>query len=582
MRFNYTADFETTTDENDCRVWAYAISTIEEEPRTVWGNNLTDFFEFFSEMDYNPKVYFHNLKFDGEFIIHYLLTHDFEWVKDKKEAHEMSFLTMITGNGLFYKIEVYFNKEGKKWRTVTFLDSYKILAFPVEKIAVDFDLPIRKLELDYHATREVGHVLTGEEVSYIKNDVEIMARALYIVFQEGLKRMTMASNALAEYKETQPGFKQLFPILGVEVDTDIRKSYRGGWTYLNPDYAEKVVGRGCVIDKNSMYPSQMFYQTLPYGRPCWFEGEYQDDPAYPLYVQALSCVFELKPHKLPTIQIKNSMSFMTNEWLVSSHDELVNLTLTSVDLKLFLENYDVYELTYHGGWKFHAADGLFTEFINYYTERKIQAKKEGNGSRYLLSKLVLNSCYGKFGSNPVSIEKQPYLDEGIVKYHILPPDTKDPIYIPMATFITAYSRADIITNAQHIVDYSLAKYGENRFVYSDTDSLHVLLAPDELATIPGLELDKYKLGAWDCEAVFTRAKFLRQKCYIEEIDGKFSVHVAGLPRKLAQYMTLDNFHVGFNTNDLPPEVRQGNEKLVYKHVPGGVILKETDFTIKGK
>lgn len=580
MHYNYTADFETTVDENDCRVWAYAFATIEDDPQISYGNNLNDFFEFFTELDYNPKVYFHNLKFDGEFIIHYLLERGFEWVKDRKDTGEFTFLTMITGNGLFYKIEVYFKKSGHKCKKVTFLDSLKLLNFSVEQIAKDFNLPIRKLDLDYKEMREVGHKLTDHEIDYISNDVGIMARALNVMFGNGLNRMTIGSNALHIYKELQPNFYKLFPVMGVEIDSDIRKCYRGGWTYLSPDYANKMTTGGCVIDKNSMHPSQMYYQNLPVGRPCFYKGKYETDSLYPIFVQNLSCSFELKPNKLPCIQIKSGSIFRVNEWLTSSNGEFVNLCLTSLDLKLFLENYDVYDLEYHGGWKFRTAKGLFTKYIDYWTDQKIEAKKAGNNANYLIAKLMLNNLYGKFGTNPISISKRPYLQDDVVHYQILEPETKDPVYIPMAAFITAYSRYDIITSAQKIVDYSIEKYGENKFIYADTDSLHTTLTPDEVREIEGFDLDPYRLGAWDIESEFTRAKFLRQKCYMEEVNGELSVHIAGLPRKLAKYMTFDNFHLGFNINELGKEVLQGNEKLIYKHVKGGVILKETDFTIK--
>lgn len=580
MHYDFTADFETTTDENDCRVWAFAIATIEEEPQISYGKSIDDFFESIIELPYNPKIYFHNLKFDGEFIIHYLLSRGFEWVKEKKETQDFTFLTMITGNGLFYKIEVYFNKHGHKVKKVIFLDSLKLLNFSVEQIAKDFQLPIRKLKIDYKAKREVGHELTREEIDYISNDVGIMARALNIMFEQGMTRMTIGSNALQSYKDTQPNFKKLFPQFDVEIDKDIRRSYRGGWTYLNPDYANRMVGSGCVIDKNSMHPSQMYYQQLPIGYPVRFEGQYQSDPSHPLYIQSLSCTFELKPNKLPCIQIKTGFVFRVNEWLTSSNNELVNLTLTSLDLELFLENYEVNDLIYHGGWKFNSANGLFTEFLDQWTESKIKAKHDGNGAIYLLSKLTMNSTYGKFGTNPVSVEKMPYLDDDVVHYKLLSPEEKKPVYIPMATFITAYSRVDIIRTAQQIVDYSLNKYGENRFIYSDTDSIHCAIPKSDLSDIPNLDLDPYRLGAWDCEAEFTRGKYLRQKCYMEEIDGQLSVHIAGLPRKLAKYMNFDNFHLGFNISELPKEVLEGNEKLTYKHVKGGVVLKETDFTIK--
>ena len=59
----FTADFETTTDENDCRVWAYALCEIGNVKNFIYGNNIEDFIEFCMQKE-NYTLYFHNLKFD--------------------------------------------------------------------------------------------------------------------------------------------------------------------------------------------------------------------------------------------------------------------------------------------------------------------------------------------------------------------------------------------------------------------------------------------------------------------------------------------------------------------------------------
>ena len=142
----------------------------------------------------------------------------------------------------------------------------------VSKIAKTFGLPISKLELDYNKPREKGHILTKEEKEYITNDVKIMAMALNILFKEGLTKHTSASNALANYKHiiTDEKFLHFFPVLEKNVDTEIRKAYKGGFTYLNPIYKEKTVGKGVVLDVNSLYPSVMYEKDLPYGEPVYF------------------------------------------------------------------------------------------------------------------------------------------------------------------------------------------------------------------------------------------------------------------------------------------------------------------------
>ena len=575
----FTADFETTTDPNDCRVWAYAICEIGNINNFYYGNSIDEFIEFCKNKRENYVLYFHNLKFDGEYIFNYLLNNDYKCIKDKKDREDKTFTTLISDTGQFYSIEIFFETKNKKHiNKVTIYDSLKILNFSVDKIAKDFNLPIRKLELDYHAKREIGHILTEEEIDYIKNDVEIMARALEFMFNENLKKMTIGSDALHNYKEMNTNFSKYFPLLPYQIDLDIRRSYKGGFTYLNEVYKEKETGSGIVLDVNSLYPSVMKYEKLPFGEPIYFEGEYKEDKLYSLYIQTFSCSFELKEGKIPSIQIKNNLSFVPNEYIKSSKGDIVTLTLTNVDLKLFFENYNVYDLTYHSGWKFKGIKGLFTQYIDYWSEKKINAKKEGNNVLYIISKLMLNSLYGKFGLNPNVQGKYPYLnEEGIVKYKMYPKEIRDSIYIPVASFITSYARNKTIRTSQAIKDYTIKNYNKDYYIYSDTDSIH-LLDIDENILKSFVDIDDYKLGAWKIESKFIKGKYIRQKCYIElGYDDKLNVTIAGLPKKLGKYITFENFNKGLQilASDTEKE-----HKLTFKHVKGGVILADTDFSIK--
>ena len=396
MSKKFTADFETTTDIEDCRVWAFALCEIGNVSNFIYGNNIEDFIKFCSGKE-NHILYFHNLKFDAEFIIYYLLSNGYTCIKDKKDKKDKSFTILISDMGQFYSMEIYFSiKDKKHVNKVTIYDSLKILNFSVEKIAKDFNLPIQKLEIDYKAKREIDHILTKEEIDYIRNDVEIMARALEIMFDVNLTKMTIGSCALNEYKKLNKYFKKYFPVLPYEIDKDIRSSYKGGFTYLNDIYKEKIVANGLVLDVNSLYPSVMMNEKLPYGNPIFYEGKYQNDSLYDLYIQKISCSFEIKENKIPSIQLKNNLSFMPNEYIKSTNSQIVTLTLTSVDLELFLSQYNTENLVYHNGWKFKSMKGLFSSYIDYWSNQKIEAKKNKNGAMYTISKLMLNSLYGKF------------------------------------------------------------------------------------------------------------------------------------------------------------------------------------------
>ena len=564
----FTADFETATwEDNETWVWAWALCDIENPENVEIGNSIDSFFERIKK-EHNPIIYFHNLKFDGEFILYYLIKNNFEYVEDK-DKKDNSFSTLISDMGLFYSITVYLKKDKKKTKKITFIDSLKIINQSVDSMTATFKLKEEKLEIDYNEPREKGHILTDEEKSYIKNDVVIVAKALKYLFDMGLTKMTAGSNALSEYKEimTLNKFRNLYKPLSYEIDKDIRRAYRGGFTYLNPLYKGKSVKEGEVLDVNSLYPSQMRTQILPFGEPFFYEGKYKEDKVYPLYIQRIVCSFKIKKGKIPTIQIKHSR-FVDNEYIEDSGIEPVALTLTSIDLKLFLEQYDVYDLEYISGWKFKGMRGLFSKYIDKWIEVKNQATISGNKGIRQVAKIMLNSLYGKFATSLDVQSKIPYLEDDIVKYKLGEKKTKDGVYLPMGAFITAYARDLTIRTSQAIKDYSIKKYGVDMYCYSDTDSIHTILPIDELVQF--CEIDDVKLGAWKHESHFSRAKFIRQKTYLEEIKGEIQITCAGLPQRCYDQVTWENFQEGLKVDG----------KLTFTHVKGGVILKETEFTIK--
>lgn len=552
----FTADFETTTDPLDCRVWACGICSIDETHSFKYGNSLEWFIEF-AKNNTGSTFYFHNLKFDGEFILCYLFEHGYKRVTDRKKLKTKTFTTLISDKGQFYSLEICFNKNEYKTEKITIYDSLKILPFSVEAIAKGFNLPISKLEIDYEEKREIGHILTQQEIDYLRNDVEIMSRALLTLFNQDLRQMTQGSNALYDYKKIvgKKNFSKWFPI--PDYDFDVRQSYKGGFTYCDPRRQGQDIGAGIVLDVNSLYPSVMYYRPLPYGEGIFFEGKYEPDKLYNLYVQMFTCQFELKENHIPTIQLKNNLSFMPTAYLSSSEDEEVTMCLTSVDLNLFFEHYHVYNVTYHSGWKFKSTTGLFKEYIDKWNAVKMESTLNGNKAMRTLAKLMLNALYGKFALNPNVQSKIPYYDNGLIKYTLGEKETRNPIYIPVGTFITAWARHKTITSAQKVYD---------RFLYADTDSLHLIGTE-----IPkGLEVDPVKLGAWKHESTFTRARFVRQKTYIEEIDGELNITCAGMPSRCYKHVTWDNFIAGSSFEG----------KLQFTHVQGGIVLKDIDFTIK--
>lgn len=550
-RPTYVADFETIVNEDRTNVWLWGVVDIRTEAFT-YGNTIEQFIELMSQESAN--YYFHNLKFDGNFIVYWLLTNGYKH-SGARHLEPKQFNTLISDMGLWYSIEICFS-DGVK---VKIMDSLKQITMSVAEMPKAFGLDINKLEIDYEAVTDITHVATDDEIEYVKNDCLIVARALNEMHRMGLKKMTAASNALNDYRTRlgRSDFDYYFPQLTLTEDRDIRASYKGGWTYVNPKYQGLIVGAGQVYDVNSMYPWAMKYCELPYGSPEYYEGKYKKDDEFPLYVQSFICEFKLKPMHYPSIQLKGNLRFMESEYIVES-DEPTLMCLTSVDLALFEENYDIYNIQYLSGYKFRSSRGLFSEYIDYWYEVKKKAKAEGNMPMSHVAKLMLNSLYGKFGSNPIKRSKYPWYDEedDIVRYEMGAEEETKGGYVAMASFITSYCRDKIIRSANACGD---------RFMYADTDSIHILGEEP-----PDIDIDEYRLGAFKLESRFERAKYLRPKCYIEEYQGNMDKKCAGLPKSARDKVTFETMVSG--------SVFGG--KLVPKIVPGGVVLVERQFTIK--
>lgn len=182
---------------------------------------------------------------------------------------------------------------------------------------------------------------------------------------------------------------------------------------------------------------------------------------------------------------------------------------------------------------------------------------------------MLNALYGKFATSLEIQSKIPYIDEkGIIHYALTEKEQKTGLYLPIGSFITAYAREKTIRTSQAIKNYSLNKYGKDMYIYSDTDSIHTLLPIEELEQF--CDIDPVRLGAWKHEGTFSKARFVRQKCYLEEIENEVHITCAGMPKSCYNFVEWEKFKTGFTCGG----------KLTFKHVKGGVILVETDFTIK--
>lgn len=641
----FVSDFETSVypGQTSTEVWAAATVEIGTE-NVVIQNSISAWFNYIFDIATvdNVIIYFHNLKFDGNFILWHLLYKtnfraaaiefpnlDVQWNADRKLKNN-TFKYQIGRMGQWYTIVI-----GVNGHQIEIRDSLKLLPFALRKIGKDFHTKHQKLEIDYEGERHENGVIQPNEREYIANDVLVAKEALEIMFSGGHDKLTIGACCMAEYKDIvsweYADFRDLFPRMdeisidsatyGEETaDAYIRKAYRGGWCYLVHGKENRVYRNGTTADVNSLYPSVMSSESgcrYPFGLPTFWKGEIPDfltghkrDSYY--YFVKIKTRFKIKPGYLPFIQIKGNPLYVGTESLETSdifhngkyYDKYiragqveparVTLTLTCTDWELINEHYELTETEILSGCWFNAHVGFFDGYIDKYRKMKETSK----GAQRQIAKLFLNNLYGKMATSTDSSFKWAEKGEdNIVHFRNITEREKEAVYIPVGAAITSHARNFTIRAAQknfHGAD-------QPGFIYADTDSIHLDIAPDK---IQGIKVHPTSFCAWKLESCWDEALFVRQKTYAEHITHEdlqpvdaphWEIKCAGLPdnckRLLLESIEQTGKYDDHWTNEELDFAKTKREitdfkigltipgKLIPRRIPGGVILEKTPYEI---
>lgn len=641
----FMCDFETTVYEGQTstEVWASASVEFYTENVNIF-HSIDEQFQYFKALNCDIVAYYHNLKFDGNFWLSYLLTKlkyeqaihylndeqtqaEFIAIKDMKNK---TFRYTISDMGQWYTLTIKVNNH-----TIELRDSLKLLPFSVKQIGKSFKTKHQKLDMEYIGYRYAGCNITDEEKQYIANDVLVVKEALEQLFNDGHDKLTIGSCCMEEYKKTTGAYdyKDLFPPLdevaldknifgSSNADEYIRHSYRGGWCYLVKGKENKVRHNGTTGDVNSLYPSMMHSQSgnyFPIGKPYFWSGNIIPNEAIgenKYYFIRIKTRFYIKENKLPFIQIKGNHLYKGTESLTTSdilnkdgtynryykdknsniHDSAVIMTVTMTDYKLMLKHYELVDFEILDGCWFYSMKGIFDNYINHYAEIKMNSK----GAKRTEAKLFLNNLYGKLASSSNSSFKVAYVkDDESIGFYIVPANNKKVGHIATGSAITSYARNFTITAAQKNY-YGVDKAG---FIYADTDSIHCDLPADK---IKGITIDPVKFCCWKLESSWDTAIFTRQKTYIEHITHNDLIPVdepyndikcAGMPQKCKDLFnkSMQGYEVTESDNYTQSELkflatkRDYSDfkvglcvpgKLLPKRIKGGVLLVDTTYEMR--
>ena len=637
-------DFETTVDgtkeQNSTEVWSAASVELYTE-NVIVNHSIEEFFEYLFNRNEDLILYFHNLKFDGMFILYsflntfnfkqgYLIDEKHSMFKKRKQLENNEFIYTISAMGQWYTITLKYNEHFYEFR-----DSLKLMPMSLREVGKGFNTKHRKLDMEYTGYRYAGCEITPEEMEYIKNDVLVLKEALEIMFAEGHSKLTIGSCCMSEFKRYygQEDYDQLFPDLtqyeidiskygSANADEYIRHSYKGGWCYLVPERANKLVETGTTGDVNSLYPSVMHSESgsiYPTGLPHFWKGNIIPDEALKqnrYFFIRIKTRFYIKDGYLPTVQIKRTMLYKPTEWLTTSdvlnpktgeyvthytdragniYDTRVTLTLTMTDYYRLLQHYELVDFEILDGCWFFTQIGLFDDYINKYKEIKMNSK----GAKRTIAKLFLNNLYGKLASSTDSSYKIVYAGSNSeICFREVNADEKKAGYIAIGSAITSYARNFTIEAAQK--NYHPDGHG---FIYADTDSIHCDLAPEEMQ---GIKVDDNAFCCWKLEASWDSAIFVRQKTYIEHVTAEnlqpiekpyYNIKCAGMPdsckRLLNMSLTGDYTELDSIKDEQQRQFAQTPRtltdfkkgltiggKLMPKRIKGGVLLVETTYEMR--
>ena len=317
-----------------------------------------------------------------------------------------------------------------------------------------------------------------------------------------------------------------------------RKSYRGGFLYSSAK-SEKKYKDVYVYDINAMYTYIMRNFPMPVGNPVEEKGypsknllkNTKKGKSY--YFIHVKTKLKLKKDGLPCLRLgydDYQRYYHERDYLTTSKrynldrgygkDEQLELWLTCTDWELVKENYDLSDLEIVDHVWFITKDDLFRSYNNYF----YKMKTESDGVKKQVGKNFNNFIAGNMArkityTNAVFDFDDPIVDEEtgeiLSDYSIHFEETRGgKSYIYIGSAITSYGRR-VITD--------LIKKNRDRWVYTDTDSVHLVGKG-----IKGIKEDDKKLGAVKVEHEYEYVYYYSKKRYLgydkkeKKVTGAFT------------------------------------------------------------
>lgn len=324
----------------------------------------------------------------------------------------------------------------------------------------------------------------------------------------GLCKITAGGASMAAYARNEwRWYYDKFPQLEPETKKILHDGYIGGFMINR----EGFYGKSIDIDCNSMYPSILRDEYLPYGLPEAYAGRYKEDKEMPLHCDEIIFRAELKPDGYPFLA--DNRGFDYGSRVVSTHGYITK-TLTDVDQQLLFENYNVSVYRHVRGWKFRQSKGFFQSFVDDWGE----VKQRETGNRRQMAKLVMNALVGKMASLPKGAVLLPRSEDGVTLDWTVGKRDESNLktdYLPVPMWVNARARQKLM----HV-----CRANADRLLYANTDGC-ILSGWDMPA---GCGIHPTELGKWKISAKYDRLTILGMNRYQGwRDDGGVDVCMAG-------------------------------------------------------
>ena len=455
-------------------------------------------------------------------------------------------------------------------------------------------------EFDYTKERYPWSQLTENEIAYCVHDVVGLCEALEKEMQidgDNLYTLPLTSTGYVR-RDAKKAMRQIHPAFVKNQLPDLhtyemlREAFRGGDTHANRFYSGRIIKNVKSADRSSSYPDVLCNCQFPVS-PFFHAGKVSFNTLLNMIVVRKKAVImriaisKLRLHDdlwgAPYLSKDKCRRIekgaFDNGRILSA--EYLETTITDVDLKIILDQYDfddlcAFDVSYARYGKLPKS--LIDTVIEYYKAKTELKNVPGQEIDYMKSKNKLNSIYGMMAQNPVkqdivynngtwSVANEPEAEI------LAESNRKAFLCYQWGVWCTAWAR--------YRLQEGIKLAGEN-FVYCDTDSVKYIGDIDWSSYNKQREKDSkasgayatdpkgitHYMGVYEADGEYYEFKTLGAKkyAYNYEPGGKTYVTIAGVTKKsggkeLDENGGLTAFSPGFTF------VKAGGTEAIYNDDP---------------